>query len=92
LFTSRRSYGVVIWELIMRQQPYSDIGDNAITIGFRITRGSRPFLPTNFPAAIGALLQSCWLREINARPTADQLVSFWSNPNVVPPELRGQIL
>jgi hypothetical protein len=87
-----RSYGVVIWELFMRDQPYSQCGDNPITIALHICRGVSPLLPHSLPVALRTMLDACFSRKTDCRPTADQLVAFWQDPTVIPPEMLNAML
>lgn len=62
------SYGVILWEMITRQEPYEEIGF-VHEIAERVRDGYRPEMPEYVPAAIESLVQDCWHTDPAERPT-----------------------
>mmetsp|Transcript_15519 Transcript_15519/g.60702 ORF Transcript_15519/g.60702 Transcript_15519/m.60702 type:complete len:1066 (+) Transcript_15519:180-3377(+) len=61
------SYGVILWEMITRQEPYEEIGF-VHEIAERVRDGYRPTMPEYVPAAIESLIQDCWQTNPVERP------------------------
>jgi serine/threonine protein kinase len=72
------SFAIVLWELLTRQEPFK--GLNPMQIMRACDRGARPPLPPeprDCPAAFTALMERCWAKEPEARPSfRDALVAL----------------
>ncbi|GMR59072.1 hypothetical protein PMAYCL1PPCAC_29267, partial [Pristionchus mayeri] len=69
------SFGVVLWELVTRKQPYEDLckGNNA-TIPFFVAMGSFKLETTKeFPTAIATIIKACLQMDPENRPTFRQI-------------------
>jgi hypothetical protein len=65
--------GIIMWELVTRQQPYNGMSPAAIAVSV-IRDDLRPTLPEEIGKDEGAfeyreLLTSCWHRDPTIRPT-----------------------
>eukprot|EP00048_Salpingoeca_helianthica_P008623 m.124701 g.124701 ORF g.124701 m.124701 type:complete len:169 (-) comp14654_c0_seq1:218-724(-) len=66
------SYGVVLWELAARQQPWASLPsmnffmDELLT---RIRSGERPKIESEWPAGFVSLMTACWSTLPECRPT-----------------------
>lgn len=52
------SFGILLWELWTRQQPFD--GYQAVTIPNLVVKGERPPIPKDMENDIKKLIQSCW--------------------------------
>ncbi|CAO4378947.1 unnamed protein product [Caenorhabditis nigoni] len=67
------SYGVVLWELLSREDPYQ--GQIPATIAFQIVmRGQSLLVDEKFPTKWKDIMQSCWSLDPTCRPTFSGLV------------------
>jgi serine/threonine protein kinase len=70
------SYGVVLWEIITRETPYSDL--NPVMIPYHVVKlGHRPnlaLMPGNCPPELVQLIQDCWQLDPDRRPTFSSIV------------------
>ena len=67
------SYGMVMYEMLAHQIPYSDIGGDGM-VAMKVLQGERPTIPTSLPPYVCSLLQACWKHEPNQRPTFEDVV------------------
>lgn len=61
------SFGVILWELITGQEPYSGYSKEQI-VQQVVVNSFRPKLPTDISEGLGDLIKSCWNRDPNSRP------------------------
>jgi len=67
------SYGVVLWELIMRQEPYE--GEGGIQIAYMAAeQGLRPPRPEFAPKVYCDLMEECWADSPDDRPTFSEIL------------------
>ncbi|XP_035665276.1 receptor-interacting serine/threonine-protein kinase 2-like [Branchiostoma floridae] len=80
------SFGVLLWEIITRAEPYGNAMNSAL-IRLAVTSGQRPdmtLVPTDLPdvATVSQLMQTCWSQTPEDRPTfqecADHLITVTS--------------
>lgn len=68
------SFGVVLWELLTREQPY-DKRNTQVKLINAIESGLRPSIPPKTPGRLVRLIEACWVKEAEARPSFDVVVS-----------------
>jgi len=68
------SYGIILWELIMRQMPFEDT--ESFTIPILVTKGKRPKLPKSTPKDWCKLIDKCWNQKPDKRPTFTQILAI----------------
>lgn len=69
------AFGVVLWELATRQRPYSNVPKaEEWKIREDVAKGFRLTIPEDCPAPWSALIQQCWHKNPNARPSAQEVV------------------
>eukprot|EP01114_Cavostelium_apophysatum_P020947 TRINITY_DN716_c2_g1_i1.p1 TRINITY_DN716_c2_g1~~TRINITY_DN716_c2_g1_i1.p1 ORF type:complete len:545 (+),score=115.02 TRINITY_DN716_c2_g1_i1:74-1708(+) len=67
------SYGVVLWELYTREDPY--FGMPAFQIIFSVgTEGLRPVIPLSCPPDFSDLIRDCWHSDPQHRPSFDVII------------------
>ncbi len=66
------SFGIVLWELVTGQIPYSDMTPLQAAVGV-VQKGLRPVIPATCPAAVADLMRVCWTRMPTERPTFEVL-------------------
>ncbi|XP_078583792.1 uncharacterized protein LOC144866304 [Branchiostoma floridae x Branchiostoma japonicum] len=83
------SFGVLLWEIITREEPYGNAVNSAL-IRLAVTSGQRPdmtLVPTDLPdvmatVLVSQLMQTCWSQNPEDRPTfqtcADRLLAVTS--------------
>lgn len=75
------SFGVVMWEIITRETPYR--GVPVSDIKFRVLHSNqRPdssLIPPNCPKALKKLMNLCWRKEPEKRPSFSAVVDILSN-------------
>lgn len=62
------SFGVLVWEILTRQTPYSGIPSLAVAFGVGSGTLSLP-IPSSCPPLFATLLQRCWERDHHDRPS-----------------------
>eukprot|EP00026_Physarum_polycephalum_P003037 Phypoly_transcript_03046.p1 GENE.Phypoly_transcript_03046~~Phypoly_transcript_03046.p1 ORF type:complete len:740 (+),score=120.64 Phypoly_transcript_03046:24-2222(+) len=66
------SYGMVLWELITRGEPYKGINQAGIIAG--VGQGMRPTIPPECPPAFAQLIRDCWESEPQKRPPFSEIL------------------
>lgn len=66
------SFGVVIWELLTREEPYKTLNPNQIIYGVGMGTLKLP-IPHSCPSEIASLLQLCWKTVPHQRPQFNQI-------------------
>ena len=61
------SFGIVMWELITREEPYD--GQGGVQIAYAAAeQGLRPPIPNFCPDDFSKLMQECWAEKPTGRP------------------------
>lgn len=74
------SYGVCLYEMVVRQHPFSDVA--VFAIPRLVLKGDRPSIPKDTPKHWTRLIQSCWQDKPSKRPSFDKIVKQldeWKN-------------
>jgi len=83
------SYGVVMYELLERQDPYGDL--DAVTVGMRVVyEGLRLQCPQRAAATWKELMTKCFKENSEERPTFKEIANSFSFREKVELEKRGQ--
>jgi hypothetical protein len=77
-----RRFGIILWELVTRKDPWCELGATDYLMQFRLLNealeaGRRPALPTGFAAeheVYAATMLKCWATEPAARPSFEAVV------------------
>ncbi|RCN43712.1 kinase domain protein [Ancylostoma caninum] len=69
------SYGVVLWELLTREQPYKNINQMAIIYGVGSNNLSLP-IPETAPDGLKMLMRQCWSTTPRNRPSFTQCLKY----------------
>jgi len=72
------SWGVILWEVLSRQRPFSDIGGSAYRIMWAVHMGDRPPLIDGCPKPLENLYTRCWDKDSSVRPSMDEVVRVMS--------------
>jgi len=67
------SYGVILWELVTRKIPFSNV--ESFTIPIMVTRGERPNVPKDCPSDWKKLIKACWNQKPTSRPSFKKILA-----------------
>ena len=65
------SFGVVIWEMMMKKEPYEGIDGQ--TAGLSIIRGEKLEIPSYCTPELSDVLNHCWELKASSRPSFREL-------------------
>ena len=65
------SFAIVLWELLTCRVPYSELTPLQAAVGV-VQKGLRPPMPQNAPPALAELMQQCWQRKPDDRPSFEE--------------------
>ena len=68
------SFAIVLWELLTCKVPYADLTPLQAAVGV-VQKGLRPPIPPNVPPALAELMQQCWQRKPDDRPSFEEAKS-----------------
>ena len=82
-----RSYGIVLWEILCREDPYKEQQFQWMEdVSSAVQCGIRPSIPPSSPEAYVNLMKECWKTDPDCRPTftniVDQLVAMADAPPI----------
>ncbi|XP_059656422.1 serine/threonine-protein kinase STY8-like [Cornus florida] len=69
------SYGIVLWELLTKELPYSYLTPIQAAIGV-VQQGLRPTIPKNTHPKLAELLQKCWQQNPTLRPEFSEILGI----------------
>eukprot|EP01132_Coremiostelium_polycephalum_P005988 gene5988-7460_t len=72
------SYGLIVWQMFSRSQPFPNISPNRLPE--IITSGARPDIPSNMPSVFDRLVRACWNPDPHSRPTFLTISKILSQP------------
>lgn len=75
------SYAIVLWEMLMKKVPYSEISPNEI-FQHVVTREWRLPIPQDAPEGLKKLISHCWLKDPNDRPAFSEIVSLFEKGEI----------
>ncbi|OHT13599.1 TKL family protein kinase [Tritrichomonas foetus] len=78
------AYGIVLWEILMKQLPYQNMEQNDV-IGQVLVKDIRPPIPDDTPEELKNLIQKCWNRDASKRPSFTDILTIWRTGKVLYP-------
>ncbi|CAD5206272.1 unnamed protein product [Bursaphelenchus okinawaensis] len=66
------SFGILLWEMTARRQPFDDNESNAYTILWQVSEGKRP-PKLDCPDVVMDLMERCWHDKPYERPSVDEI-------------------
>lgn len=68
------SFGVLLWEIYHCRCPYADLGLDQMQIAYQVvTNGIRPKMDPFVNPAASAIIEKCWEKDPNLRPTFQEV-------------------
>ena len=68
------SYGIVLWELLTREIPFSDMP--LVQVVWAVAEcDERPEIPSTFPAGFHTIIEQCWQQEPEQRPSWRDIIT-----------------
>jgi len=66
------AFGMLLWEIASRQQPYSDVSSELVREN--VKAGERLPIPKDTPIGFSTLIEQCWNQDPSKRPLAEMIV------------------
>uniref|UniRef100_A0A6B2L8V8 Protein kinase domain-containing protein n=1 Tax=Arcella intermedia TaxID=1963864 RepID=A0A6B2L8V8_9EUKA len=70
------SFGICIWEMCVRQEPYESIPGFQVIVAVA-TKRMRPKIPPTIDSTWASLIRRCWAEDPDSRPQFQELVEFF---------------
>lgn len=70
------SWGIILWEILSRERPYTNLSGTVYTIMWYVHLGHRPPLLINCPPPIESLYTRCWDKNPEVRPSMKEVVTI----------------
>ncbi|KAM9998727.1 hypothetical protein ACTFIY_008379 [Dictyostelium cf. discoideum] len=71
------AFGIVLWEIIARKEPYENI--NSWSIPVLVAKGDRPTIPADCPSEYSKLIKACWTDKPKKRPSFKEICETLKN-------------
>jgi len=68
------SYGIILWELATRKDPFDGMAPTAVAVGV-LRDKLTPVIPDNLDESISMLMQNCWAHDPIDRPDFGEIIS-----------------
>lgn len=75
------SYGMILWEMLTEQVPFSGL-ESAQVILKTVIQQSRPPIPENTPHNLTILIERCWSPNPIDRPPFEQITKLFENKSI----------
>jgi serine/threonine protein kinase len=69
------SFGIVVYEIVAQQEPYTGMNIFEVAVAIR-DRGLTPKIPDECPQKLRQLMEMCWQKEPNLRPTIEVICAI----------------
>lgn len=76
------AYAIVLWEIVTTKSPYQGISPAQI-IAQVLANDKRPPVPTNCNDEFKDLIQKCWARDPETRPSFNQVIKLFSERDIL---------
>lgn len=73
------SFGILLWELVTSMRPYEGEDFTKVTIEI-LENNKRPIIPDNIAPNLRILIEKCWDRDPEKRPSFHQIVTMLTDP------------
>jgi mitogen-activated protein kinase kinase kinase 7 len=85
------SFGILLNEVIMEEEPYSDqyanfTGRGVFGAANYAKQGKRPTVSQKTPKIVEDLITKCWAADPTSRPTFEEIIKVINNPNFTIPD------
>jgi predicted Ser/Thr protein kinase len=71
-------FGILVYEIVARHEPHVDIDPNQVLILIR-DRGLTPKIPHDCPPILRELMEMCWKKYPEQRPSFDAIIAMLNN-------------
>ena len=78
-------YGMLLWEMVTEKTPFRNMDPLAIMTAVAI-QNKRPNIPSNISASMKKLIESCWERDPENRPSFEQIFELFEKKRVFFPQ------